>query len=75
MLFSCRESKRETLLSGLATDNITLFLPILEEVDWTPDAIKSFRNSTLNTHHAHICYTDLNTLVSYLMDGIVKLAL
>ena len=58
-----RESDREPLLTGLASDNVEQFLPILNAVDWTPDAVASFQDSVLTPPQLYYCYSDIE--VSY----------
>ena len=52
------ESEGETLLKGLGYQNATEFVPILDAVDWTPEAVQSFKDSVLNTPRAYFCIED-----------------
>ena len=52
------ESERETLLKGLDYQNATEFFPILDAVDWTPEAVQSFKDSVLNTPQVYFCAED-----------------
>ena len=52
------ESNRKTLLTGLENENATDFFPILDAVDWTPEAVQSFKDSVLNTPQIYFCSGD-----------------
>ena len=52
------QSQREKLLSSLSENNATEFFPILEAVDWTPEAIDSFKDSILSKPLVHFCYSN-----------------
>ena len=52
------QSQREKLLNGLSENNATEF-PILEAVDWTPEAIDSFKDSVLSKPQLHVCLSDV----------------
>ena len=52
------ESDRKTLLTGLGKQNATEFFPILDAVDWTPEAVQNFKDSVLNTPQSYICFGD-----------------
>ena len=52
------ESQREKLLKGLSEYNAAEFFPILEAVDWTPEAIDSLKDSVLNQPQVHYCISD-----------------
>lgn len=53
------ESDREQLLTGLATNNVEQFLPILNAVNWTPDVVASFQDSVLKPPQLYFCYSDI----------------
>ena len=53
------QSQRENLLKSLSENNATEFFPILEAVDWTPEAIDSFKDSVLSKPQLHICHSDV----------------
>ena len=53
------QSQRENLLNSLGKNNETEFFPILEAVDWTPEAIGSFKDSVLSKPQLHICHSDV----------------
>ena len=53
------QSQREKLLNGLRENNVTEFFPILEAVDWTPEAIDSFKDSVLSKPQLHVCFSDV----------------
>ena len=53
------QSQRERLLNGLSENNATEFFPILEAVDWTPEAIDSFKDSVLSKPQLHVCLSDV----------------
>jgi len=53
------ESDREQLLTGLATNNVEQFLPILNAVNWTPDVVASFQDSVLKPPQLYLCYRDI----------------
>ena len=53
------QSQRERLLNGLSENNATEFFPILEAVDWTPEAIVSFKDSILSKPQLHVCLSDV----------------
>ena len=53
------QSQREKLLDSLNENNVTEFFPILEAVDWTPEAIDSFKDSILSKPQVHLCYSDM----------------
>ena len=52
------ESDRKTLVTGLGKQNATEFFPILDAVDWTPEAVQSFKDSVLNTPQTYTCFGD-----------------
>ena len=53
------QCQRERLLNGLSENNATDFFPILEAVDWTPEAIDSFKDSVLSKPQLHVCLSDV----------------
>jgi len=59
VLLMYSESERESLLSGLATQNVTLFLPFLNEVKWTQEVTKSLQNSIFNGPQIYYCVSDV----------------
>ena len=53
------QSQREKLLNGLRENNATEFFPILEAVDWTLEAIDSFKDSVLSKPQLQACFSDV----------------
>lgn len=51
-------SERESLLFGLAYANVQQFLPILNEVKWTQEVIKSLQDSIFNGPQVYYCTGD-----------------
>ena len=59
VLLMYSQSERGPLLYGLATNNVTLFLPILNEVKWTQEATNSLQNSIFNGSQIFYCVSDV----------------
>ena len=56
IFFINRKSNRDALLISLGKENETAIRPILETVDWNPEAVQGLEDSVLNSPQTYFCF-------------------